>query len=320
MDLSEEILGELRKTLEGSQEAREQLLSIVVQTLMSQSKDFGEQSYRYFYSNYDKLVEQGEAFEAQSDETKLDEIVAPMETIRESVLARLVDILAKDPYHADQLVDQANKAINDAMDMLEEKWDAFSSDTQATFLLSAENLRTKTESSFNDALTMLREDTDLNLKSALLQGFAVISDSFDFQLDDAVERFGEEMISLISTFSDEMATYAQGLDYGSEKSERELDLLNKKGIKFTEKVKQLKFAFDDAIAELEEDFDDADATSKEDYDNVVDNFFATADKESAKILAMVIKKVDDYKNSFQNRFSQCDAYLEQRFEEQRELF
>ena len=42
MDLSEEILGELRKTLEGSQEAREQLLSIVVQTLMSQSKDFGE--------------------------------------------------------------------------------------------------------------------------------------------------------------------------------------------------------------------------------------------------------------------------------------
>ena len=204
--------------------------------------------------------------------------------------------------------------------MLEEKWDAFSSDTQATFLLSAENLRSKTESSFNDALTMLREDTDVNLKSALLQGFAVISDSFDFQLDDAVERFGEEMISLISAFSDEMATYAQGLEYGSEKSERELDLLNKKGIKFTEKVKQLKFAFDDAIAELEEDFDDADATSKEDYDNVVDNFFATADKESAKILAMVIKKVDDYKNSFQNRFSQCDAYLEQRFEEQRELF
>ena len=194
--------------------------------------------------------------------------------------------------------------------MLEEKWDAFSSDTQATFLLSAENLRSKTESSFNDALTMLREDTDVNLKSALLQGFAVISDSFDFQLDDAVERFGEEMISLISAFSDEMATYAQGLEYGSEKSERELDLLNKKGIKFTEKVKQLKFAFDDAIAELEEDFDDADATSKEDYDNVVDNFFATADKESAKILAMVIKKVDDYKNSFQNRFSQCDAYLE----------
>ena len=194
--------------------------------------------------------------------------------------------------------------------MLEEKWDAFSSDTQATFLLSAENLRSKTESSFNDALTMLREDTDVNLKSALLQGFAVISDSFDFQLDDAVERFGEEMISLISTFSDEMATYAQGLEYGSEKSERELDLLNKKGIKFTEKVKQLKFAFDDAIAELEEDFDDADATSKEDYENVVDNFFATADKESAKILAMVIKKVDDYKNSFQNRFSQCDAYLE----------
>ena len=42
MDLSEEILGELRQTLEGSQEAREQLLSIVVQTLMSQSKDFGE--------------------------------------------------------------------------------------------------------------------------------------------------------------------------------------------------------------------------------------------------------------------------------------
>ena len=204
--------------------------------------------------------------------------------------------------------------------MLEEKWDAFSSDTQATFLLSAENLRSKTESSFNDALTMLREDTDVNLKSALLQGFAVISDSFDFQLDDAVERFGEEMISLISAFSDEMATYAQGLEYGSEKSERELDLLNKKGIKFTEKVKQLKFAFDDAIAELEEDFDDADATSKEDYDNVVDNFFATADKESAKILAMVIKKVDDYKNTFQNRFSQCDAYLEQRFEEQRELF
>ena len=100
------------------------------------------------------------------------------------------------------------------------------------------------------------------------------------------------------------------MEYGSEKSERELDLLNKKGIKFTEKVKQLKFAFDDAIAELEEDFDDADATSKEDYDNVVDNFFATADKESSKILAMVIKKVDDYKNSFQNRFSQCDAYLE----------
>ena len=121
--------------------------------------------------------------------------------------------------------------------MLEEKWDAFSSDTQATFLLSAENLRTKTESSFTDALTMLRQDTDVNLKSALLQGFAVISDSFDFQLDDAVERFGEEMISLISAFSDEMATYAQGLDYGSEKSERELDLLDKKGIKFTEKVK-----------------------------------------------------------------------------------
>lgn len=42
MDLSEEILGDLRKTLEGSEEAREQLLSIVVQTLMSQSKDFGE--------------------------------------------------------------------------------------------------------------------------------------------------------------------------------------------------------------------------------------------------------------------------------------
>ena len=287
---------------------------------MSQSKDFGEQSYRYFYSNYDKLVEQGEAFEAQSDETKLDEIVAPMETVREGVLARLVDVLAKDPYHADQLVEQANKAINDALDMLEEKWDAFSSDTQATFLLSAENLRSKTESSFKDALTMLREDTDVNLKSALIQGFAVISDSFDFQLDDAVERFGEEMISLISAFSDEMATYAQGLEYGTEKSERELDLLNKKGIKFTEKVKELKFAFDDAIAELEEDFDEADATSKEDYDNVVDNFFATADKESSKILAMVIKKVDDYKNSFQNRFSQCDAYLESRFEEQRELF
>ena len=287
---------------------------------MSQSKDFGEQSYRYFYSNYDKLVEQGEAFEAQSDETKLDEIVAPMETVREGVLAKLVDVLAKDPYHADQLVEQANKAINDALDMLEEKWDAFSSDTQATFLLSAENLRSKTESSFKDALTMLREDTDVNLKSALIQGFAVISDSFDFQLDDAVERFGEEMISLISAFSDEMATYAQGLEYGTEKSERELDLLNKKGIKFTEKVKELKFAFDDAIAELEEDFDEADATSKEDYDNVVDNFFATADKESSKILAMVIKKVDDYKNSFQNRFSQCDAYLEQRFEEQRELF
>ena len=320
MDLSEEILGELRQTLEGSQEAREQLLSIVVQTLMSQSKDFGEQSYRYFYSNYDKLVEQGEAFEAQSDETKLDEIVAPMETIRESVLARLVDVLAKDPYHADQLVDQANKAINDALDMLEEKWDAFSSDTQDTFLLSAENLRSKTEASFNDALTMLREDTDVNLKSALLQGFAVISDSFDFQLDDATERFGEEMITLISAFSDEMAHYAQGLEYGSEKSERELDLLNKKGIKFTEKVKQLKFAFDDAIAELEEDFDEADAASKEDYDDVVDNFFATADKESGKILTMVIKKVDDYKWSFQSRFSQCDAYLEQRFEEQRELF
>ena len=105
MDLSEEILSELRKSLEGSQESREQLLSIVVQTLMSQSKDFGEQSYRYFYSNYDKLVEQGEAFEAQSDDTKLDEIVAPMETIRESVLSRLVDVLAKDPYHADQLVE-----------------------------------------------------------------------------------------------------------------------------------------------------------------------------------------------------------------------
>ena len=194
--------------------------------------------------------------------------------------------------------------------MLEEKWDAFSSDTQDTFLLSAENLRSKTESSFNDALTMLREDTDVNLKSALLQGFAVISDSFDFQLDDAVERFGEEMISLISTFSDEMAAYAQGLEYGTEKSERELDLLNKKGIKFTEKVKQLKFAFDDAIAELEEDFDEADAASKEDYDDVVDNFFATADKESGKILAMVIKKVDDYKWSFQSRFSKCDAYLE----------
>ena len=118
------------------------------------------------------------------------------------------------------------------------------------------------------------------------------------------------MITLISAFSDEMAHYAQGLEYGSEKSERELDLLNKKGIKFTEKVKQLKFAFDDAIAELEEDFDEADAASKEDYDNVVDNFFATADKESGKILTMVIKKVDDYKWSFQSRFAQCDAYLE----------
>lgn len=55
---------------------------------------------------------------------------------------------------------------------------------------------------------MLKEDTNTNLKSALLQGFAVISDSFDYSLDEAVELFGQEMISLISVFSDEMSAHA----------------------------------------------------------------------------------------------------------------
>ena len=35
---------------------------------------------------------------------------------------------------------------------------------------------------------------------------------------------------------------------------------------------------------------------------------------------MVIEKIDKYENSFQNRFRECDAYLETRFTEQRELF
>ena len=35
---------------------------------------------------------------------------------------------------------------------------------------------------------------------------------------------------------------------------------------------------------------------------------------------MVMEKIDKYENSFQNRFRECDAYLERRFTEQRELF
>ena len=99
-----------------------------------------------------------------------------------------------------------------------------------------------------------------------------------------------------------------------------MKLLNQKGAEFAKKVKHLKFDFDDAVAELEEDFDAADAKSREDYDNIVDNFFDTANKESAKILSMVIEKIDKYENSFQNRFRECDDYLERRFTEQRELF
>ena len=49
---------------------------------------------------------------------------------------------------------------------------------------------------------MLREDTDTNLKTALIQGYTVINDSFDYQLDEAVDEFGQEMINLISAFSD----------------------------------------------------------------------------------------------------------------------
>ena len=204
--------------------------------------------------------------------------------------------------------------------MLEDKWEAYSQDVQSSILLSAENLRTRTETSFNDALSMLREDTDANLKSALFQGFAVIGDSFDYSLDEAVELFGQEMINLISAFSDQMSTHAQGLDYTSPSAKTQMDLLNKKGAQFAEKVKGLKLEFDDSIAEIEEDFDEADGKSRVNYDVIVNQFFATADKESEKILAMVFKKIDNFENSFQNRFAQCETYLDEKFQEQRELF
>ena len=77
-----------------------------------------------------------------------------------------------------------------------------------------------------------------------------------------------------------------------------MQLLNQKGAEFAKKVKKLKFEFDDEIAELEEDFDAADAKSKDDYDNIVNSFFESANKESSKILEMVIQKVNDYENSF----------------------
>lgn len=204
--------------------------------------------------------------------------------------------------------------------MLENKWESYSDDVQSTIIVSAENLRTQTETSFTEALNMLKEDTDANLKSALLQGFAVISDSFDYSLDEAVELFGQEMISLISVFSDEMSAHAQGLDYGSPSAKKQMDLLNKKGAQFAEKVKGLKFEFDDAIAEIEEDFDEADDKSKVNYDVLVDQFFATADKESNKILGMVFKKIDDFVNSFENRLTGCETYITEKFQEQRELF
>ena len=73
-------------------------------------------------------------------------------------------------------------------------------------------------------------------------------------------------------------------------------LLNQKGAEFAKKVKHLKFEFDDAIAELEEDFDAADAKSHADYEETVENFFETAQKESNKILGMVIEKVDNFES------------------------
>ena len=95
--LSQEILADVRDTFEQTQNARDQLLQIVVQTLMSQSKDFGEQSYQYFYSNFEELVAEGKEFEEESDATKLNEIITPMESVRATVLAKLSEVLVRDP-------------------------------------------------------------------------------------------------------------------------------------------------------------------------------------------------------------------------------
>ena len=73
-------------------------------------------------------------------------------------------------------------------------------------------------------------------------------------------------------------------------------LLNQKGAEFAKKVKHLKLDFDDSVAELEEDFDAADAKSHADYEITVANFFDTAQKESNKILGMVIEKVDNFES------------------------
>ena len=98
----------------------------------------------------------------------------------------------------------------------------------------------------------MRVATDEQIRPVVAQGFAAISDGFNYAIDDVVDGFGEVLITQIRSFSENVAAYVSNLDKEKKEDRYKMQLLNKKSAKFADSIRKIKAAFDDAITEVED--------------------------------------------------------------------